>query len=128
MPHHEQSRTMQIGERLREARQRQRLSLRELSLKTGCALSKSRISNYEQGIRRMGLEEAQALSEALGDVSTAYLLCMDDASPWTQQERDLISMYRSADARGQTLIAMIASAEAERSTSSESSESLAACH
>lgn len=126
MPHNQQSITMQIGERLREARQRQRLSLRELSMKTGCELSKSRISNYEQGLRRLGLEEAQILSEALGDVSTAYLLCMDDASPWTPQERDLIRFYRACDARGQDLITMIASTEAERAPTAESLEARAA--
>ena len=61
--------TNQIGERLRAERKAQDLSLADLSERTNGQLSKSRISNYEQGIRRMGLEESQILSEALGTVS-----------------------------------------------------------
>jgi transcriptional regulator with XRE-family HTH domain len=50
-----QALTTKIGSRLREARKEQKLSLAALSAKTGDVLSKSRISNYEQGLRRLGL-------------------------------------------------------------------------
>jgi transcriptional regulator with XRE-family HTH domain len=70
--------TNQIGDRLRAERKAQDLSLSELSERTDGSLSKSRISNYEQGIRRMGLEESRILSEALGTVSPIYLLCLED--------------------------------------------------
>ncbi|WP_338081313.1 helix-turn-helix domain-containing protein [Allochromatium vinosum] len=69
--------TEQIGQRLRAERKSLRLSLADLSERTG-TLSKSRISNYEQGIRRMGLEEARILADALGTVTPAYLLCLED--------------------------------------------------
>lgn len=61
--------TKKIGWRLREVRTGQGLSLAELSVRTGDVLSKSRISNYEQGLRRPGIEEAQTLAAALGTVS-----------------------------------------------------------
>lgn len=56
----------EIGERLRYARQCAELSLTGLSDRTGVQLSKSRISNYEQGIRRMSIEEARQLAAAQG--------------------------------------------------------------
>ena len=70
--------TNQIGDRLRAERKAQGLSLADLSERTSGQLSKSRISNYEQGIRRMGLEESRILSEALGTASPMYLLCLED--------------------------------------------------
>ena len=41
-----------IGLRLRAARNAQKLPLSALAARTGGALSRSRISNYEQGLRR----------------------------------------------------------------------------
>jgi transcriptional regulator with XRE-family HTH domain len=61
--------TQDIALRLRYVRESQGLSLAALSDLTGGALSKSRISNYEQGIRRMSIEVAQILAEAFGTVS-----------------------------------------------------------
>lgn len=99
--------TKQIGQRLRAARQAQGLSLSDLSSLTG-ALSKSRISNYEQGIRRMGLEEAQVLATALGTVTAIYLLCLDDTDPLSQEERHLLERYRGTDPRGRETILRVA--------------------
>lgn len=99
--------TKKIGMRLREARQSQGLSLAELAART-TSLSKSRISNYEQGIRRMGLEEAQELSTALGTVTATYLLCLDDRGPLSDRERELLDLFRLADARGQDTIVRVA--------------------
>jgi transcriptional regulator with XRE-family HTH domain len=99
--------TKKIGQRLREARQAQRLSLAELAARTK-SLSKSRISNYEQGIRRMGLEEAQVLAAALGTVTPIYLLCLDENDPLSASERDLVELYRVADPRGKETIMHIA--------------------
>jgi len=95
----EQDLTQRIGQRLRAARHAQGLSLMQLSERTAGNLSKSRISNYEQGIRRMGLEEAQALSAALGTVSAAYLLCLDDEGFLSEQEQTLLTQFRRADSR-----------------------------
>jgi transcriptional regulator with XRE-family HTH domain len=97
----------QIGQRLRAARLAHKYSLSELASRTR-TLSKSRISNYEQGIRRMGIEEAQELSEALEGITPAYLLCLDDASPLSEEEWKLIQRYRRTDPRGRELIQQIA--------------------
>ncbi|WP_295390044.1 helix-turn-helix transcriptional regulator [uncultured Thiodictyon sp.] len=92
--------TQRIGNRLRQARHDQKLSLSELAERTGC-YSKSRISNYEQGLRRMGLEESMALAAALGTVSATWLLCLDDNAPLDPAEAELIARYRAADEAGQ---------------------------
>ena len=103
--------TKKIGLRLRQARQAQKLSLAELARRTN-SLSKSRISNYEQGIRRMGLEQAQELSRALGTVSATYLLCLDDDAAISRPERELLDRYRQAGAPGKEKILRVAEAEA----------------
>ena len=72
-PLNKDERTKQIGARLRKARHDAGLSLGGVSDRTGGLLSKSRISNYEQGLRRIGLEEAELIAGATG-VSAAYLL------------------------------------------------------
>lgn len=100
MINNEQGLTQRIGLRLRAVRHAQGLSLMQLSERTSGSLSKSRISNYEQGIRRMGLEEAQTLSAALGSVTPAYLLCLDDIGFLNEQEQSLLDSFRRADARG----------------------------
>jgi transcriptional regulator with XRE-family HTH domain len=96
-----------IGQRLRAARQAQKLSLSELAARTK-TLSKSRISNYEQGIRRMGLEEAMELADALEGLTPTYLLCLDESSPLSPSEWRLISRYRSTDDRGRDVILRVA--------------------
>lgn len=62
----------EIGKRLRAAREGQKLTLKELAAKTR-SLSPSRISNYEQGTRSPGRDEATELGRALG-LSAAYIL------------------------------------------------------
>ena len=99
-----------IGQRLRTARMSQKLSLAELASRTR-TLSKSRISNYEQGIRRMGIEEALELAEALEGLTPTYLLCLDDASPLDETERALIERYRGTDERGREVIMRVADAQ-----------------
>lgn len=74
-----------MGARLRAARQERSLSLSQLAEETGGEYSKSRISNYEQGLRRMSVEAALALAKALGNVTAAYLLCVDDDASATRQ-------------------------------------------
>jgi transcriptional regulator with XRE-family HTH domain len=99
-----------IGQRLRTARMSQKLSLAELASRTR-TLSKSRISNYEQGIRRMGIEEALELAEALEGLTPTYLLCLDDTSPLDEAELALIERYRSTDERGREVIMRVADAQ-----------------
>ena len=65
----------EIGKRIRAAREKLGISLEELSRRTGGKLSKSRIGNYEQGLRMPGPLEANTLAAALG-VDAAYLMCL----------------------------------------------------
>jgi transcriptional regulator with XRE-family HTH domain len=73
----EQNRRLEIGSRIREARTQHAWTLDELSLFTDRAITPSRLANYEHGIRRPGIEEAEALANAFGDVSAAWLLTLD---------------------------------------------------
>lgn len=92
--------TQQMGERIRAARLAAELSLSQLSEATGGKLSKSRISNYEQGIRRVGVEEASELARALGTVTPGYLLCLDEPSIMSADELALLKDYRGTDTAG----------------------------
>ncbi len=97
-----------IGLRLRAARNAQKLPLSALAVRTGGALSRSRISNYEQGLRRMGLEEARILAWALGTVSAMYLLCLDENGFLSDQEQELLQCFRRTDERGRNTILALA--------------------
>lgn len=61
--------------------------MEELSRHTGGRLSKSRISNYEQGIRMPGPAEANVLAEVLG-VDAAWIMCLQ--SVFTSQAIELM--------------------------------------
>ena len=104
--------TKQIGLRLRAARKAQNLSLAALAERTS-SLSKSRISNYEQGIRRMGLEEAKVLAAALGTVTATYLLCLENERVMSERESALLDHYRHADERGKETILQVAESQAD---------------
>ena len=99
--------TQRIGNRLREARHSLQLSLSELAERTGC-YSKSRISNYEQGLRRMGLEESMILAAALGTVTPNWLLCLDDTPPLAPEESALLARYRATDDDGRARLRELA--------------------
>ncbi|MBK1632846.1 hypothetical protein CKO31_19255 [Thiohalocapsa halophila] len=92
--------TREIGRRLRAARHARGLSLAGLAALTDGLYGKSRISNYEQGLRRPSVEGAQALAEALGNVSAAYLLCLEggEATAMSAEEMRLLDAFRRADA------------------------------
>jgi transcriptional regulator with XRE-family HTH domain len=96
-----------IGKRLRAARDARGISLSQLGELTGGHYSKSRISNYEQGIRRISLEGARALAEALGNVTTAHLLCLDNECATAPDEAELLRAFRALEpaARQQILAA-----------------------
>lgn len=66
-------------------------------MRTDGQLSKSRISNYEQGIRRMSLEAASQLASALESVTPAWLLLLDEFEPLLEEERGLIEGFRAMD-------------------------------
>jgi transcriptional regulator with XRE-family HTH domain len=83
---------------------------------TGGALSKSRISNYEQGLRRLGIEEARLLSKVLGTVSAAYLLCLEGEEP-NEQEQELLRCFQETDDRGRETILALARMQCESTVS-----------
>lgn len=76
-----------IARRLRRARSALRLSLAQLAVRTR-TLNKSRITNYEQGVRRMSIEAARELADALGTVSAAYLLGVDEETESARRNAD----------------------------------------
>lgn len=97
------------GERLRAAREARGLSLQQLAMHTDGALLKSRTGNCEQGIRRLSVEAACTLTKALGNVSAAHLLCVDDVEAgFSTEERLLLTEFRGADARQRETILNIA--------------------
>jgi transcriptional regulator with XRE-family HTH domain len=101
--------TRRIGQRIRASRKRCGWSLSELSKHTNGALSKSRLGNYEQGLRRPGHEEACLLAATFGTVSPSWLLCLDDDSgALNDQETTLLRSFRAADARGRGVILTVA--------------------
>ena len=85
----------EAGRRLKRAREDMGWTLKELSSKLGNILSESRLSNYEQGIRMIRVEEALALYRVLG-VQPSYLLCVDvEDEEMTPQEITLLRNYRA---------------------------------
>ena len=99
----------EIGRRIKLAREKMDLTLAGLEAHTK-SLSKSRISNWEQGTRRPGVEEARELAEVRG-VSAAWLLCLDDESTLSERERTLLLIFRQTDRRGKSAIFSIAEAQ-----------------
>lgn len=84
-----------IAARLSALRADKGWKLREASDATEGLLSPSRISNYEQGLREMGIPEAKILAKAYG-TTAAHLLCLDDDNPvLSPAERDLIRNLRA---------------------------------
>lgn len=85
----------EAGRRLQAARLAKRLTLEDLSAKVGKLLSPSRLSNYEQGIRMIGVQEALALYPHLG-VEPSHLLCVDvEEGDLTAQETRLLRNFRT---------------------------------
>lgn len=80
----------ETGRRIKQAREAKGWSLDRLSRETDGKLSKSRISNYEQGERMPGPYEANTLAQALG-VDAAYLLCLQQV--FTQQAIELMRNF-----------------------------------
>lgn len=89
----------EAGRRLKGAREAKGWTLLELSKRTGGLLSSSRLGNYEQGTRMLGIREALALHGVLG-VQPAYLLCVDVGDEeMTPQENELLRDFRALPER-----------------------------
>jgi transcriptional regulator with XRE-family HTH domain len=87
-----------IGVRLKVRRTFKGMSLKELSDASGALYSPSRIGNYEQGIRMLPLEVANALAIPLG-CSATYLLCYDEnetISKMSPAQQELLKAYMDA--------------------------------
>ena len=108
--------TRTAGQRLRTAREARGLSQRELALLTDGAVLDGRISNFEQGKRCPSVEAACALADALGNVSAAHLLCVDDLEEgFSAEEMGLLDRFRAADETGRRNILAIAEGQARLS-------------
>lgn len=103
-----------IGQRIQELRNLKGWSLSKLAVQTSDRLTKSQVSNYEQGARMPGPEEATVIGEALGE-SPAHILCLDDEMPvLSKTEAKLIQDLRALPENERALyaqrIAILASA------------------
>ncbi|HSO81362.1 helix-turn-helix transcriptional regulator [Thiocapsa sp.] len=78
------SRNHLIGERIRSAREHHHLSHEDLAGRTTGQITPSRLRNDEEGIRRTGIEDTEAMAAVFGDVSAAWLLTLDSASESSQ--------------------------------------------
>lgn len=86
---------VRAGNRIRTARSDRGWSQRELSHKTGNKLSPSRIANYEQGTRELGIQESEILGKAL-NVQPGYLMGVTKLkSALTPVEEELVRNYRA---------------------------------
>jgi transcriptional regulator with XRE-family HTH domain len=98
MPTDEEWRT-RIGRRLSELRALKGWSQAELCRRARDRVGKTQLSNYEQGIRMPGPEEASILGAALGE-SPAHILCLDDDMPaLSKNEAKLINDLRALPER-----------------------------
>ncbi len=80
------SRSQQIGQRIAETRKRHGWSIQELSDHTNGAISRSRLANFEAGLRRPDIELVEILADVFGDVSAAWLLTLENG-PNSSKER-----------------------------------------
>lgn len=80
-----------IGQRIKAARRRRGWSLRALPEQSVGTLGRARLGNDEDGRSRPSVAVALALAEVFGDVSPAWLLCLDDCRPLSATERRLIA-------------------------------------
>jgi transcriptional regulator with XRE-family HTH domain len=95
MPTAPDDRKRLIAERVRALRKSKGWSLRELEIATKGRLSKSRLSNYEQGLKLLGPDVAEILAEVFG-VPSSYILSLegDEMVLFDKAEQDLIRSWR----------------------------------
>lgn len=95
-----------FNERLREARQKDGISQRELAHRV--FLSQQTIGKYETGVTTPSPEMVKKMAAVLG-VPVSWLLEAEEAS-YSPEEIELINAYRRLDERGKRAVkALIAS-------------------
>lgn len=85
------------GQRLKEAREREGLSLEALAKLTQYKVKKTALENYEAGRRLLKPETALLLAPHV-KVKAAYLVCVaegDEVGEMTKQEVDLLRNFRA---------------------------------
>lgn len=86
---------VRAGNRVRTTREKRNWTQKKLSEMTGGKLSPSRIANYEQGTRELGIQEAEILGKAM-HVQPAFLMGITSLhNPLTPWEEELISNLRA---------------------------------
>lgn len=100
----------EAGRRIKRARNARGLTLEDVA-KAIEGFSVSRVSNWEQGLNMIGVDEARKLGPFL-DVSAAYLLTLDD-NPSDPCEKKLLDCYRHTDERGRAQILRVAESESQ---------------
>ena len=86
----------ETGRRIRAARDRKDLTLKELAGKLDGLIKANAINMYENGERSPGVAEAVAIAKATGE-SAAYLLCVAGEDEMTKQELELLRNFRALD-------------------------------
>jgi transcriptional regulator with XRE-family HTH domain len=85
---------IRAGGRIKTARAERGWSQRELSEHTDNKLSSSRIANYEQGTREIGIQESEILGKALR-VQPGYLMGVTTLKiPLNELEEELVKNWR----------------------------------
>lgn len=98
----------EAGRRIREARERLGLKLRDVE-EAIPGISVSRLSNREQGINMIGVEEAKKLAPVL-HVSPGYILTVEDENP-DERARLIIRYWNALDDRGKDTVMRVAESE-----------------
>ncbi len=110
-----------IGQRLKTWRKKNKLTLTEISEKTG--LSTGGLYAYERNEKQIGTKSLLALwYEYHNDI--AWILTGEKGKNLLPDEYQLIDFYRSADSRGKRTILRTAESESQELTSSVSETGL----
>lgn len=103
----------EAGRRIKAARKAAGLRLEDVFAEIP-EISVSRLSNWEQGINMIGVEEAKKLAPLL-KVSAGHILTIDDDVTNDPREQALVNHYRNSDERGRNQIFRVAESESKYS-------------
>jgi len=98
----------EAGRRIREARDKLGLKLRDVE-EAIPEISVSRLSNWEQGINMIGVDEAKKLAPVL-HVSPGYILTVEDETP-DERAKLVLKYWNALDERGRDTVLRVAESE-----------------